>query len=206
MKKILLQLVVVGIIFAACDDGSPPPPPPPPPPTTTIPEPPPMPQPKDYVNLLRVDRLVKEYHDFPVTHKCWRDPEYVAIYCPWACADGSDPVFPLTAEEMLAFSEYGRALHDACIDIAHDLPKVNRRCNPDHPQHQPGFCGRSEVRKTREAALRADIEINIALAQELRFIAQQDPVRQICEYDSIKGFCYCRNKYGGAAKKIEGGR
>jgi hypothetical protein len=196
MKKLLLQFVVVGIVSAACDDGSPPPPPPPPPPTTTIPEPPPPdPQPKDYINLQRVDNLVREYKAFPITYQCWRDPEYVTVYCPWGCADGSDPMFPLSANDMLEFAMDGMTLDanrirfiDALLMDDGVTPEPNRRCNPDHAQHKPEFCGRSNVRKTREAALRAEIEVNLALAEEFREMAQQDPVREVCAYDSIKGW------------------
>jgi hypothetical protein len=210
MKKLLLQFVLVGIVSAACDDGSPPPPPPPPPPTSTIPippPPPPGPEPKDYINLQRVDNLVKQYSEFSITWQCWRDPEYVARFCAWACAGGSDPIFPLTANEMLEFAMDGMTLNSKRNDFIEDLvmddgtPRVNRRCNPDHAQHRPEFCGRSEVRKTREAQLGAEIEIQIALAEELRAMAQQDPIREACPYDSIKGFCECRNENGGPARE-----
>ncbi len=214
MKKIILPLVVVGIITTACDDGSPPHPPPPPPPTTTIepPPPPPPPEPKDYISISRVPRLVKEYREFPITWECWRDPEYVATYCPWGCAGGKDPMFPLDAAEMLEYAMMGMALDAARIRFIDKLlmddgitPEPNRRCNPAHRQHRPEFCGRTNVRKVYASQLRAEIAVNLELAAELRKMAQQDPVRQICGYDSIKGWCQCRNKHGGARKNCENG-
>lgn len=205
MRRRLLLFVVVGVFTAGCN-GSPPPPPPPPPPTTTIPPPPPIvPEPKDYVNLQRVERLIEQYTDYPITWQCWRDPLYVATHCSWACLDGDDPVFDMTVGDMIEFAGDGMLLDAKRESIILDLPKVNRRCNPDHPEHEPGFCGRSKVRKTREAALHAEIEIAVALAEELREVAQQDPIREVCQFDSIRGHCECRNKHGGPGQQCENG-
>jgi hypothetical protein len=165
----------------------------------------------DYIALQRVDNLVDEYAAFPIARRCWHDPEYVARYCPWACADGSDPVFPLSANEMLEFAMMGMALEAGRIRFIDALlmdngePKPNGRCDPEHAQYHPEFCGRSNVRKVKEAQLAAEIEINLALAEELRELAQKDGIRKVCEYDSIKGWCECRNENGGPRSRCENG-
>ncbi len=131
--------------------------------------------------------LTVEFERYPITWQAWRDPEHVSIYCPWACADGPEPIFPLTVYEMYEFAMDGKELERQRKNLIHDLPIVNRRCSAI-----PAFCGRSNVRKTRVESLRAEIEVQIALAEELREIAQKDPIREVCPYDSIKGLCECR--------------
>ena len=81
----------------------------------------------------------------------WRDPLSVAANCPWAC-DGSDgpPFFEMDCGELRAYGNLGQKLVEEGEGfIIPQLRKVNRRCKETHPQHDPRFCGRSEMRKSR---------------------------------------------------------
>jgi hypothetical protein len=138
--------------------------------------------------------------------ECWRDPQYVAVHCPWGCLDGSDPLFDFTADEMFKFGELGLELHDAGKHWMERLPKMNRRGDPTHPDYDVRFEKRSDVRKTNYPDGRVPpfkiwqeaFAVHRAQAYVFRDIAQTDPVRDICGYDSTRGWCQCRNKYGGA--------
>jgi hypothetical protein len=200
------------------------------------PPPPPKADPKDYYTLTRAGTykedakhcdehtgMVQEICWDLCPWACWRDPEYVAMYCGWGCADGSDPMFPLNQAEMEEFAETGLALNQEGERWMQRLPKVNRRCNEDHPEHDPAFCGRSGVRKNDyvESVIefvdrggneqtrtvpgrkppfkiwREKFTAHSDKANVFRDLAQADPVRSVCAYDSIKGWCQCRNKNGG---------
>lgn len=173
--------------------------------TTTIPEPPPGPPPSDYVHIKRTPHIVEELEiqlQF-ATWAGWRDPEYVADHCAWGCADGADPLFDVTASEMAAFAETGRHLVVEGRDLQDDLPIENRRCDPNNPKYDPRFldengkCTRSNVRKVRMTDYRTRLDGHMAIAVDMRDVAQGDPIRQTCAYDSIKGWCTCRNDAGG---------
>lgn len=180
------------------------------------PPPPPSPSPEDYymlshagtyvedaVNCKEHSGMVMDVCQSLCPWACWRDPEHVAIHCPWGCLDGSDPLFDLTADEMLRFSQVAQELHDAGKRWMRRLPRVNRRADPSHPEYDPRFEKRSDVRKTvypdgRVPEFKLWQEAHAAhrsQAYAFRYAAQSDPIREICAYDSIRGWCECRNKY-----------
>jgi hypothetical protein len=226
-KLLLLFVVVGIVSAACDDGSPPPPPPPPPPTTTIPPPPPPPepgPEPKDYYHLNRAGTYDAEWYNcgthtgmvFEICQKlcpwkCWRDPQYVSQYCPWGCADGIDPLFDLTAAEMFAFGETGLELHEAALRWMTKLPEENRRCDPASPIYDPRFlnddgkCTRSNVRKTAypDGSLPAFKKWEAAHAEHsaqastFRHVAQNDPIREIYAYDTIKGWCQRRNKHGG---------
>jgi hypothetical protein len=120
----------------------------------------------------------------------WRDPEYVLGHCPWSV--GVNAFFPMTRAEMEAFAAKGEELNGRVEDLIRDLPITNRRCNPNHAEHHPDFCEKSNVKKSRLDAFLSEWNPHLEEATELRDIAQEDPIGQICEFDSIKGWCECR--------------
>lgn len=176
-------------------------------------------RPEDYYTLTRAGTFDAENPDVCSNHTgmveeicvdlcpwaCWRDPEWVATYCSWGCSDGEDPVFDLTAEDMLAFSKRGLELNRQGEKWMAKLPTMNRRGDPSHPEYNPRFEGRSEVRKNpypngEDPAYkkwRAEFDAHLAKANEMRDAAQARPIRENCAYDSIKGWCQCENKARG---------
>ena len=152
-----------------------------------------------YVNIERARALAVHFdsNDQRVynVHAGWRDPEYVLNHCAWAV--GTNAFFPMTQVEMEDFVEEGFQLDALVRQLIMDLPITNKRCNPNHAQYHPDFCKKSNVRKARLKAFLLEWNPHLDKATELREVAQEDPVRQICEYDGIKKWCQCRNEHGG---------
>ena len=131
------------------------------------PEPPPdVPDPKNYINLDRVEGIINgtSTKDPGLLHGMtfggWRDPLAVVAKCPWAC-DGSDgpPFFEMDCAELTAYGNLGQELVQEGEEfIIPQLRKVNRRCKETHPQHDPRFCGRSEMRKSRLQEYRSRLD------------------------------------------------
>jgi hypothetical protein len=78
------------------------------------------------------------------------DPAYVAQHCSWA----TQQFFGVTEHEMAALSMLGLQLEEEALlgppkgnDLLDKLGTVNRRCDRSHPEHDPAFCGRVEVRR-----------------------------------------------------------
>jgi hypothetical protein len=150
-----------------------------------------------YVKTKDVQDILKKIRDsrphlgyFADAYANWRDPKYVATHCTWAL-DGE--VFDISREEMLAFSEEGQTLVHEMEDIIEHLPIVNRRCDFSHPQHHIDFCQVSNVRISRLEAYKSAVRPHNIKAYEWRGIAQRDPIREVCAYDGIRGWCQCVN-------------
>jgi hypothetical protein len=204
MRK-LLAIVVVGVILVGCN-GSPPPPPPPPPTTTTsttttVPER----QPEDYITLSRGARII---HDVDIEsrsdiylsiHSGVRDEEYAASYCGSIVKD----VLGLSADELRAMATEGRALIVQWErKWRRNLSTINKRCETDErfcPPDNPKVW-RSEVLKKNWTPYVERLRHHRAQANLNRVLAQLDPVREVCDYDALTGWCDCRNKHGGVAE------
>ncbi len=144
-------------------------------------------RPEDY---LRIERAVSEakfldsndqrvYNVFAG----WRDPEYMALRCP------QDVKFlGVSFQELMLFSDIGKALNTSVERLISDLPIVNERC-----MNQSDFCKRSEVKKARFSAFMDEWKPHLEEATRLRVRAREHPVWETCGYDSLKGFCQCLN-------------
>lgn len=158
--------------------------------------PPPVgPQPGDYVALEDVPAILRKLADsrpnigyFACAFANWRDPAYVAVHCSWACGE----IFDYSPAEMVVFSMEGQLLVEEMQSLVADLPKANRRCANGNED----FCSVSKVRKARLEAYKAAVRPHNFKASEWRDIAQRDPIRATCAYDSIRGWCECRNAEG----------
>jgi hypothetical protein len=126
-----------------------PPEPEPPPPE---PEPPGGAVPENYLTLTRAQDIIDYQNskweglelELRANHFAgYIDPAYVASNCGWSCR----PFFGTSAWIMTAFSETGAALEAEGERLMENLGRVNRRCVASHPEHDPRFCGRSEVRR-----------------------------------------------------------
>jgi len=212
-KQLLFVWICFVLLVSTCDNSKPPDIVDPPDPTTTTTTEPPAPsdpQPSDYYTLERAGTYVpgavhcREHTGMVRTicedlcpWACWRDPAYVVNNCPWSCADGSDPMFDLTELQMHRFASRGLDLNAAGDNWMRKLPVVNRRCASDSR-----FCGRSEVRKAdyppgispAYKQWRSAFEAHKTEAYRMRDTAQADPISETCAYDSVAGWCQCRNK------------
>lgn len=118
----------------------------------------------------------------------WRDPLYVVEHCGWALEPEADALFPMTALEMRDFADEGGELdRDGALFVVR-LPMVNKRCAAEHPEHDPRFCGRSDVQRARLGEFRARLDAHLATARELRDALKDEPGFGT-EWNSIKGFC-----------------
>ena len=121
-----------------------------------------------------------------VSNRSWRASLFVARNCA-SLTDGV--VFDVSAAGLRSFGEESaRLVQDGEENILPKLMEVNRRCAPNHREHDPAYCGRSEVARTRLSLYRERIDAN--LVEKRRLEAQTDA----CEgrgdkWDSIKGFC-----------------
>jgi len=158
-----------------------------------IPEPDPGgPMPGDYLVLgadgSNVKRIANELSPLirEVSNRSWRASLFVARHCA-SLTDGV--VFDVSADGLRSFGEESaRLVKDGEENILPKLMTVNRRCEPTHDQHDPAYCGRSEVARDRLSLYRERIDAN--LVEKRRLEAQTDACEgRGVEWDSIKGFC-----------------
>lgn len=160
-----------------------------------------LPKPSDYVNMDRVDDIIEGtssqnpglLHGLP--YGGWRDPLNVAANCP----NEVEYIGFSTPNELVAFGEFGLELTREGEDfIVPQLRKVNRRCDPANPQHDPAFCGRSEMRKSRLEEYRGTeeaprLDAHLKRASDARVLAnrclQTLRANGGFAYDSIAGWC-----------------
>jgi len=146
-------------------------------------------QPADYVNLDRVPSIVHNL-EIELAYMIWqahRDPLYVVGYCPWVFEE-QPTFFPFTLAEMEAWANSYPKLQSEAAYMVSNLPVVNKRCEEGN-----AFCGRSNVRKERLNEFMNKWESAKFISNDLRVIAGTDPILATCPYDSIIGWCECRN-------------
>jgi len=82
--------------------------------------------------------------------------------------------------------------------IVPQLRKVNRRCKENHPEHDPRFCGRSEMRKSRLLEYRGTeeeprLDAHMEKANAARTLAGRCRAELQANggssFDSIAGWC-----------------
>lgn len=186
-RQMLLLVVVVGI--AAC--GGTPQPPPPPPTTTTIPEPPPPPtvEPSDYITITRAGGLGEKCVTstgllqelcFDEQILIWdgiRNPIYALDHC---CDELPGP-WPFTVmtrdgECISPEVELNEEVYYDLLGYMGRLQTVNKRCATSHPEYAEGFCGRTDVRRTRFKEWREDY-----LTPALEISGGLNHIRRWCE-------------------------
>lgn len=159
------------------------------------------PKPSDYVNMDRVDDIINgtSSQNPGLLHGLawagWRDPLNVADNCP----NDVNYIGFDSGMALRGFGDFGAELTREGEDfIIPQLRKVNRRCDASHPQHDPAFCGRSEMRKSRLKEYRGTeeaprLDAHMAKANEARQLAGRclQPLRSNggFSYDSIAGWC-----------------
>ena len=165
------------------------------------PIPPPAPDPADYVNLDRVDDIINGTSSrnpgllHGLTFGGWRDPLNVAANCP----DEVEYIGFADEFKLGDFGAFGMELAREGEDfIIPQLWRVNRRCKANHPKHDPRFCGRSEIRKSRLAEYRGTkeeprLDAHIEKANVARTLAGRCRSELLANngsaYDSIAGWC-----------------
>jgi hypothetical protein len=148
--------------------------------------------PSDYISKGRAEDILAKMEDsrsdiYVGTYSGWRDEEHVAVHCAWACEE----YFDKTPAEMAAFAETGRALGVRQGHFKDNLVKINKRCDQDER-----FCDATEVAKVNWDPYAEKCRAHRTVANWHREVVRGDP---LCTdpYDSIKGWCECRNKVGG---------
>lgn len=168
---------------------------PPPTTTTTVTER----QPEDYITLGRGERIIYDV-DVESRSGIWlsiwsgvRDEEYVARYCP----DIAEEVLNMSAEELVAMAAHGRVLIRQWENKwRNNLSTINWRCETDErycPPDNPDLW-RSNVLKKNWDPYLAELRLHRARAGLNRALAQEDPQAAHCSFDSIAGWCLCRNR------------
>jgi hypothetical protein len=168
-----------------------------------LPPPPPGPPTTDYLTVGRAHNELQYQNSkwqglqVELQANIWRgarDPATVADKCPWA----TQPFFGKSTKQMWDFSDVGHALNEEGERLLKRLPLINRRCSESHPEHDPAFCGRSEVRREvwgdfksallehREESSRMADAVQMALCPALAWQAS---------WDSIAGWCMAMLKF-----------
>lgn len=195
---------------------------PPPPP----PDPDPGPKPSDYVHLSRVDEIMFwQSHKWEGLFAyepalAWqgsRDILHVLDRCRWAFPD----VFGLTPDEGEDLAQIGAEilwetreyigrtsnpkppsafyrLDDPSDKRSQDGAAIpNKRCDPNHEQYDPAFCGRTDVRKNVWAGFRESLLSHIKTTNLMRSIAGECQTPEpLGPFDSIAGWCTEMGKSG----------
>lgn len=105
----------------------------------------------------------------------WRDPDYVASYCP--------DVAPLPASDVLKkFADEG-----AELDV--EGAGILTRLELEHSKHP----GRSVVRKVVWVEFNTRLQDHLDYARDLRNLVKNEPGAGV-SYDSIKGWCEYKRK------------
>lgn len=150
--------------------------------------------PSDYVSKSRAKRILEKMRDsrsdiWLDAWSGWRDEEYVAVRCAWGCEE----YFDKTPSEMEAFSVVGMKLLQRQAGFKSNLGKVNRLCPED-----ARFCEVTEVATKSWDPYAEKCRAHRTVANWHREVAQQDPLAKECDpFDSIMGWCQCRDKPGG---------
>jgi hypothetical protein len=119
---------------------------------------------------------------------CWWmgnvDLAHVATKCPDLCADGAEPIFPLTVDGMKAAAKVG-------ADLVAEAQKFIGHWNEDHKD----FPARSRIRKRVYGNYTMRLKAHLVLGSEQRSaLAGITGTGQI--FDSIKGYCEHRHANG----------
>lgn len=89
---------------------------------------------------------------------------------------------------MQDFARAGAALDAEGAGFVGRLPLVNKRCNASHPEHDPRYCGRSDVLRSRLTEFRGRLTAHLEVARSLGDGLQGEPGHG-SDWDSIKGWC-----------------
>lgn len=164
------------------------------------------PQPQDYLVLSRaqseLDRFNGEGIRVLLRDHIWsaaRNPRTAVQYCSGAFGD----LFPISAAETTrltdSYEQYhlnpGQRMQDrlGTIEGTNRITvTVNKRCKPTHPQHDPAFCGRSDVRKDALADVKSNLRAQIAWGNQFNTWmpeANKGPCQDSGGYDNVAGWC-----------------
>jgi hypothetical protein len=140
-------------------------------------DPPPPPDPSSFYLDLNRAKLLKKELEIRQQYMIWagvRDPEYAAHHCPQLL----DKILHTSPQNLDLYAERGQALYD-------EAAKFVTRLDVEHKDYP----GRSMVRKGYWKEFRERYDQHLDRADDLRALAQRDPIRQEKAYDSIKGWC-----------------
>ena len=124
-----------------------------------------------------------------------RDPAAVASECAWS----TRPFFGISTKQMRDFSDAGHALNTEGERLLDNLPRVNRRCNETNPEHDPAFCGRSEVRREVWGDFKSALLVHRDESSRMRNAVQPDrcpALAGLTKWDSIRAWCRGMNHFG----------
>ena len=154
-------------------------------------EPPPGMQPSDYISLRRVPDIVNNLTNELqyLWFQAHVDPLHVVTHCSWIFTEEPDFFF-MSRSQMENWALIYLGVKTEAEYMQANLPIVNTRCDTLGGE----WCEKSKVRKSRYEPFNTTWSEYKRDAQALRLQAITDPILNTCEYDSIKGWCTCRNK------------